>query len=77
MLQVSDDLYELLTYAHVCSRMRTYADAYSRMFTYAHVCSRMQVSDDLYHIGNIDGVRACPLCLLLEPEGEKNCLLLY
>ncbi len=41
MLQVSDDLYELLTYAHVCSRMRTYADVYSRMLTYADVCSRL------------------------------------
>jgi hypothetical protein len=31
----------MLTYAHVCSRMLTYAHVTYAYVTYAHVCSRM------------------------------------
>jgi hypothetical protein len=36
----------MLTYAHVCSRMLTYADG--RRLTYAAVCSRMWTDGDTY-----------------------------
>ncbi len=57
-----------LTYAHVCSRMLTYAgrhracdgyaagaDVCSRMLTYAHVCSRMLTYADQHGGGGIGG----------------------